>query len=205
MQDKSRFLFRRAAFCAAALALIAAGVPPSAAVAAPAAPVVGVVEFYAISPAGGLNMFSPERFAADNLSAMLARTGAGRITVIPRATVRQAEGALGWHGDDALRFARLGALARQLNAGRLVVGWIKTFSVGMESGEFPGGGGGMPEAYADLVVQVFEASQGRIVWRTESTADTMGIVAYKVGEEALSRALQPVVSPTIDALTSQAR
>ena len=193
-----------AAICAALLVLSVPAAPPHAAAAA--VPAVGVVDFYAISPISYLDGLFPERFAADDLSAMLARAGAGRIAVLPRRDVQEAERALAWQNSDAIRFGPLSDLARRLHADRLVVGWIKQLTLDRGGGDqIPrGGGGGGVEAHTFLQVQVFDAAQGRIVWGAQSEDFAMGIVAYLTAEEVLHRALAPTVGPTLAALTGAA-
>ena len=61
--------------------------------AAPAVSTVGIVDFYAPTPLGAYG-FTPERFAADALSNLLAQTGAGRFTVTPRESMQRAEACL---------------------------------------------------------------------------------------------------------------
>ncbi len=194
-----------AAICAVMLALSVPAAPPRAAAAA--VPAVGVVDFYAISPISSLSGLFPERFAADDLSAMLARAGAGRIAELPRRDVQEAERALAWQNSDAIRFGRLSDLARRLHADRLVVGWIKQLTLDRGGGDqIPrgGGGGGGVEAHTFLQVQVFDAAQGRIVWGVQSEDFAMGLVAYLTVEEVLHRALAPTVRPTLAALTGAA-
>lgn len=196
----------RAAIVAAVLTLCAPATPHAAAAVAPV-PTVGVVDFYAISPVLWMGGLFPEQFSADDLAAMLARAGVGRIAVVPRADVLRAERTLGWHDSDVLRFARLSDLAHSLHADRLVVGWIRDLSVGMGDG-----GGGFPRvgrgsgvsAHAILQVQVFDAARGRIISGMPSEGDAIGLVAYLTAEDALHRALGPTVAPTLDALTGEA-
>lgn len=194
-----------AAICSVLLVLWAPG-HPHAAGAAPG-PLVGVVDFYALSPLEGFSTMVPERFTADDLSAMLARGGAGRIAVIPRADVEKAERALGWQDADVLKYARLRDLAHQVNAGRLVVGWIKSLRVSHGGGPdlMEHGNTGGAEASTILQIQVFDASQGRIVSGMQFEGDARGLVAYLTAEEALHRALGPAVGPTLAALTGGER
>ncbi len=170
------------------------------------APAVAVIDFYAISPVVPIVGVVPERFAADDLSAMLGRAAAGRITLVPRATVQQAERELRWRDADVLRFARLGDLAQQLRAERLVVGWIKDLTITRgTSATLPHTGSGPTNATAVVVVQVFDVAQRRIVTQTESSGFAMGIVRSVIAEEVLHRALEPVVAPTVATLSAPAR
>ncbi len=192
-----------AAVCVAVLGLSASGRPGPAAAAS--IPAVGVVDFYLLSPSYSPTLL-PGRYAADDLSAMLAQAGAGRITVIPRAQVELAEGSLGWQEADALHYARLSSLARLLGVDRLAVGWIRVLDVERGGGhEDPRMGGGAPtSATAILQVQVFDATQGRILSGTQSEATAMGLVDYVVAQAALHRALGPMVAPTLAGLTGAA-
>lgn len=169
-------------------------------------PAVAVAEFYAPTPVGSFEGMVPERFAADDLSAQLVYAGAGRLALVPRARVEQAEASLRWHNEDALRFARLTALARAVGVNELVVGWITSLSV--ETGghqTFPpdGGGNGAPTGDATVVVQVFSAAQGRIVAETRQWASTTGFVRELLAERALHEALSPTVPGLIRTLVEQ--
>lgn len=166
---------------------------------AAAVPVVGVVDFYAPQPIDGALGVVPERFSADDLSAALARAGEGRITVVPRGQVSAAEAALRWRGSDVLNFSRLGALAQRVGADRLVVGWITLFSFSPMDDASPPGGQYL--GTVNLVVQVFDAAQGRLVWQTKGTALGEGIILGLVMQQVLHQALAPTVAPTLAALT----
>ncbi len=169
-------------------------------------PNVAVVDFYAISPAAGAAGILPERFAADDLSAMLARAGAGRITVVPRQDVRQAQRELGWTTADVLRFARMSALAQRVHADRLAVGWIRELAAQRDAGEGAGvqprGAAGGTFASAAVHVQVFDAAQGRII----GGAEFRGYAPWRSGpattmRDVLHRTLEPAVAPTLASLT----
>jgi curli biogenesis system outer membrane secretion channel CsgG len=94
--------------------------------------------------------------------------------------VKAQEFALRWHPEDALRFTRLQQLAASLGADRVVAGWIRQFDVGGSGGgggrdfELGGGAGGLITGAADVVYQVFDAAQGRIVYETESVGHSVG-------------------------------
>ncbi len=188
--------------------LVLAAVPLSrqAAGAAPAVRTIGVVDFYAISPVSPIVGVIPERFAADDLSGMLAQAGEGRIILVARRTVQQAEHELAWHDADVLRYDRLSALAQRLHADRLVIGWIRQLAVAFDSGGdgFPPRGSGPIMATAALTVQVFDAGQGRIVAETRTDGDALGFVRPILTEIVLHRALEPAVAPTLSALTAPA-
>ena len=167
----------------------ALGGRPAAAV-SPSIPVVGVVDFYAATPLGSFEGTSLERFAADDLSDQLVRTGMGRVAVASRRSVRQAEVSLGWRTDDALRFDRLRALARSIGADQIVVGWITRLAV-------DGGGsdaGGPPSAGASVVVQVFDAASGQIVSSVSESASTFLGTRAVMAERTLHVALSPTVA-----------
>jgi hypothetical protein len=191
------------ALAACVALLVLAGAPADAAPTS-ALPRVGVVDFYAVTPVATYNGLVPEAYAADRLSQALARDGAGRLTVIPRPAMRQAERAIGWHGPDILKFARLSELARQAGADRLVVGQIRMLFVNSEGSHegVPGGGGGegMKTGLAVLVVQVFDASQGRIVAETRQAAQGLGPIDYLVVEDQLDSAVAHAVPPLLPAL-----
>jgi hypothetical protein len=169
---------------------------------------VGVVDFYAPTPLGGFSGVFPERLAADDLSALLARAPAGRVEVIPRATMQQAEGAMRWQELDVLHFDRLRALGRAVAADRLVVGWIPLLQV--ESG----GGGSVPishdgngagTALVNIVVQVFDEAQMRVVGETRQSADvTIGVTRPQLATLVLQIALERAQPDVLRILTAQA-
>lgn len=168
-----------------------------------AAPAVAVADFYAPTPVPAYAGLVPEQFAAADLSDMLARAGGGRLVPIPRATVQRAEADLRWHADDVLHFARLGALAQTLHADRLIVGWIVQFVVGHEpNGDIPLHGGGPITGGGVVVVQVYDAAEGRIVAETRGEGHGLGGLASLVAEETLHTALQPTIAPLLSTLTS---
>jgi hypothetical protein len=182
-----RSLGARAAILAAAIGLCA-----GTAAAVPAA--VGVVDFYAPTPLPLIGAVIPERAAADELTGLLVRGSAGGVAVVPRATMVRAEGAMGWREYDALSFARLVDLAHAAGVDRLVVGWIPTLNVeGPEIEPFNPDGNGMPIAQASVVVQVFDATQGRIVAQTTRSASAVGIVPAILVRDVLRNALAPTV------------
>jgi len=162
------------------------------------------VNFYAPSPLETFDGIDPKRFAADELSAMLAQASAGRLTVIPRPVIEQAESHLGWQETDVLRFERLQALGRAVNADQLIVGWIPLLvvEVGGGTGMMPPDGGGPPMAEANLVEQVFSVAQGRIVSEMHTSGFAMGANGPLLMRWSLERALQPAVAPLISAVTS---
>jgi hypothetical protein len=167
-------------------------------------PAVGVVSFYAPSPLETFDGIDPKRFAADELSAMLAQASAGRLTVIPRPVIEQAEAHLGWQETDVLRFERLQALGRAVNADQLIVGWIPLLvvEVGNGTGTMPPDGGGPPTATANLVEQVFSVAQGRIVTEMHTSGFALGAIPVVLTQWVLQRAVQPAVAPLISAVTS---
>ncbi len=183
---------------------LALSFPLSASLAASHSGRVAVVEFYDASVAR-LGFDFPEHFAADDLAASLAgpaaaravasRTGTGRegLTVIPRDVVQAAESAMGWKEDDVLRFDRLRALAGALNADWLVIGRIPTLNVHWA-------GDGPHENVASVVVQVFDASEGRIVAETQQSASTINIGGGDPGE-LLHRALWSAFPRILQTLT----
>lgn len=171
--------------------------------AAAAPPVsVGVIDFYAPTPLPVIGAVIPERTAAEELTALLVRGAAGGVAVVPRAAVGRAEAAMGWRTQDALSFARLADLARALGVGRLVVGWIPMLSIGGAGDErLVPNGNGMPLAQASVVVQVFDAGQGRIVAETSRSASAIGIVPAILVRDVLRNALAPTVPWLVAQLT----
>jgi hypothetical protein len=177
---------------------------PAAGMTAQSSPTVAVVDFYAPTPVPKFAGVVPERFAADDLSGMLARMGRDRFMLIPRATTEQAEADLRWHEDDVLHFARLIDLSRNLHADRLVVGWISQFVVGHEpnSDVVVHGGGGPITGFAIVLLQVFDAAQGRIVAETRAEGYGQGGLHSLVAQQTLHDALQPAIPSLISTLTS---
>ena len=167
---------------------------------------VGVVDFYALRTPASFGGATPTRFAADGLSRMLADASGGRFMVVERATMEQAETQLGWRGDEVLRVARLRALARAANADQLVVGWITLLAVSVGGGgsKPPDGGNGPPTALSNLVLQVFDAAQGRIVSETHESGFAMGASPHLLQEWALHRAMAPAIAPLVATIMSHA-
>lgn len=173
--------------------------------AAAAAPqTVGVVDFYAPTPLGGSGTVVPERYAADDLTRLLARASANRFTIVPRAAMAQAETSLRWRGPDVLDFGRLGALARAVGATTLVVGWIPLFVVNAASGgSVPPDDGDLPAADVNLVVQVFDAGQSRLTAETRQRGSlAAGLTRELLTEGVLDQALSGAVAPVVAGLTA---
>ena len=192
--SKGRMVIMRAS-CLMILAAMIGLIPASPAPAAVLA--VGVVDFYALRTFASFSGITPTRFAADDLSPMLASVSGGRFAVVESAAMEQAESQLGWQNGDVLRFERLRALARAVNADRLVVGWITLLavSVGRSNNKLANGGNGPPTALSNLVFQVFDAGQGRIVSEMRESGFAMGASPHLLQEWALHRALCPRSSP----------
>jgi hypothetical protein len=169
---------------------------------------VGVVDFYAPTPLGAFSGVFPERFAADDLSSLLARAPAGRLEVIPRETMQRAEGAMRWQETDVLHFDRLRALAHAVAADRLVLGWIPLLQVEAGGGggvPVPDDGGGPPTALVNLVLQVFDEAQARVVAGTRTSAEiTMGISRSQLAVQVLHIALERAQPDVLRMLTAQA-
>lgn len=168
---------------------------------------VAVAVFYAPSPLETYNGLVPEQYAAASLTAMLGAASGGRVTVVPRDQVRAKESELQWREADALQFTRLGELAHAVGADRVVVGWIRelTWSTGGGGGrgniDTAGGGtGGTVLGLADVVYQVFDAPQGRIVYETRAQGNSVGGLRYTAaaavlddaGRRATARLLGPL-------------
>lgn len=187
---------RTSAYCAALV--LAAGLTLQAAVAASSVPSVGVCDFYALTPVPSVSGVIPEEFAADDFSAALATRAGGRYHVIPRPSVRAAEKDIRWRDSDVLSYGRLTELARRLHSDRLVVGWIRELV--NASDVVVDGGNGPIQGSADVTVQVFDATQGRVIAGTQGRGDAIGAVRGAVTEEVLSRAVEatiPAISPAL--------
>ncbi len=189
MDKQTRYGGGRALLCLAVL-LAVVGLQAPAGAASSGVKTLGVVDFYAITPLGSFEGSFPERFAADDLSELLARAGADRLTVIPRGVVRRAEASIAWRNEDALRFDRLETLARAVGADQLVIGWITMLDV--ETGG--GHDGGPPTADVSVAVQVFDAAQGRIVAETRRSASLLFSGTRTLLEE---QSLHLVLTPTV--------
>lgn len=141
---------------------------------------VAVALFYAPTPVTTYTGVVPEDYVAADLSTLLAAGSSGRFTVVPRERVRAAENALHWRPDDVLRFGRLEQLAAAVGADRVVMGWIRQFIVegngggGGQDFDLGGGAGGLITGLAVVEYQVFDATQVRIVYETESEGHTVG-------------------------------
>jgi hypothetical protein len=169
---------------------------------------VGVVDFYAPTPLGAFSGVIPERFAADDLSSLLTHASAGRLEVIPRETMQRAEGAMRWQEADVLHFDRLRALARAVAADRLVLGWIPLLQVEASGGggvPVPDDGGGPPTALANLVLQVFDETQARVVAETRGSAEiTIGVSRSQLAVQVLHIALARAQPDVLRMLMAQA-
>lgn len=183
-------LRRVAGLCFVVAAAALAGVPAARA----ADRTVAVALFYAPTPLTTYVGVVPEEYASAALSDRLAAASGGHFSVVPPARVRVEEAALRWRGADALRFARLGELARAAGADRLVVGWIQSLVLdrlggGMGTDFSAGGdGGGALDGMAVVTVQIFDAPQGRIVYEGRVTGYAVGAAASRVVEATLDDA-----------------
>ncbi len=112
-----------------------------------------------------------------------------------------------WQTADVLHFDRLRALAKAVGADRLVVGWIPLFSVdggGGRSVPLPGDGNEPLTADANIVVQVFDASEGRLVGETRQSGFALGITSWQVATGALHVALERSITELLRLLGAQA-
>ena len=118
--------------------------------------------------------------------------------------MEQAEAQLDWQGGDVLHFERLRALAHAAKVDRLVVGWITLLVVSVGGGgkKMPPDGNGPPMGMSNLVLQVFDAAQGRIVSETRASGFAMGAGPSLLQQWVLHRALVPAVAPLVSALTA---
>ena len=175
------------------LGVLFAGVSlwPAAGAASSTVRTVGIVDFYVSSPLPSFEGVFPEQFAADDLTGLLTRAGTGRLAVTPRRVVERAEATMGWRNEDALRFGRLRALADSVGADQLVIGWITMLNV--ETGGSRGTGD-LPTSDVELVVQIFDAAQGRIVAESRQRAYALfGGTRALLAEKGLHLALAPTV------------
>ena len=158
---------------------------------------VGVVEFAAFGPQPILNYVIPSSTATDQLTALLTQAAGGTVTVIPGSDMRRAEAGLRWQSEDTLSFARLGDLAHAVGADRLVLGRLPIVGTAGGGNEPPQGtknGNGTTYITADVVVQIFDAHQGRIVAETESSGSSISGPVAALGTIAMLRnALAPTV------------
>jgi hypothetical protein len=166
-----------------------------------------VALFYAPTPLAAVPELIPEEYASADMSARLAAASAGRLAVVPRAQVKAKENALHWREADALRFARLGELAQAVGADRVVVGWIRQLALDRLGGSGTnvdiggGGGGGLIDGLAVVVVQVFDASRGRIVYQTQVEGHAMGGLPTQVAQQAVDDAVRRGATRLIGPLT----
>jgi len=167
---------------------------------------VGVVDFYAPTLLAPFSGFFPERFAADDLTDLLARAGGDRLVMIPRDAVQRSEQEMRWGAADVLHFDRLRALADAFGADRLVVGWIPLLSVGGGGGGrirlHDGGDGSIPMAEISLVIQVFDARQGRLVDEARYSASDVGGTRSELAKRVINSALRPAIPALLDHLTA---
>ena len=159
---------------------------------------VGVVDFYAPGPEADINSVVPSRAAANELTTLLAHAvGAEGVAVMSRAAMVRAEAGVRWQKQDALSFARLAELAQASGTDRLVVGWLPIVGSAGGGNEPPQGakdGNGASLITADVVVQIFDADQARIVAETRSAGSALsGPVAALGTLEMLRDALLPTV------------
>jgi hypothetical protein len=167
---------------------------------------VAVAVFYAPTPIQPYPGIVPEQYAAASMTAMLATESGGRMTVVPRDQVRAKESELHWHEADVLQFARLGELAHALGADRIVVGWIRelTWNTGGSGGrsDIVGGGtAGILYGLADVVYQVFDAAQGRIVYETRAEGHSVGGTRFTAVQATLDDAGQRGAAQLLGPLT----
>lgn len=168
---------------------------------------VAVALFYAPTPVNTYNGTVPEEYASADMSARLAAASAGRFAVVSRDRVRAQESGLRWQEWDALRYARLGDLAHATGADTVVVGWIQSLVLDRFGGGGrtfdPGGGegGGTLAATATVLVEVFDASQGRIVYQTKVNGYSLGAIPYVVIQAALDDAVRRATGPLTGPLT----
>ncbi|HYM90798.1 MAG TPA: hypothetical protein VEW91_04090 [bacterium] len=199
---------RKLRTCLSGVVVLAVFLAPLAAGAARGPLKVGVVDFYAPTPLAPFSGFFPERFAADDLTDLLARAAGDRLVMIPRDAVQRSEQEMRWGEADVLHFARLRALAGAVGADRLVVGWIPQLTVegggGGRIGVFEGGDGasGASRAEVSLVIQVFDAGQGRLVDEARYSASDVGGPRSELAKRVIDHALRPAIPALLDHLTA---
>ncbi len=191
--------------CVAVMAILLPARPPAGA----ADPTVAVALFYAPTPLTTYSGLIPEEYASADMSSKLAAATAGRLVVVPRAQVKMQESGLRWRESDALRFARLSDLARAAGADRLVVGWIQVLALdhlgggGGKALDIGGGdGGGVLDGLAVVVVQIFDASQGRLVYQAQVAGHAAGTITMRVVQDTLDDAVRRAVVQLAGPLTA---
>lgn len=181
------------------------GLSSRAAVAQPAVRAgVAVVDFYSPSPLPPVSGIIPEERAADDLTDLLAGSAGQQVTVVSRVAVREAEVGIGWQGADVLRFDRLKRLAELLKADRLMVGWIQRFVLD-RSGTGGQGGGHFFSGLITVVVQVFDATQGRLVSHTQQSAYGPSATGPVVTERLLRSVLEHALPSILPSLIGGSR
>lgn len=201
---------RKLRTCLSGVVVLAVVLAPLAAGAARGPLKVGVVDFYAPTPLAPFSGFFPERFAAGDLTDLLARAGGDRLVMIPRDAVQRSEQEMRWSDADVLHFDRLRALAGVVGADRLIVGWIQRLTVeggggaGGRIGLMDGGDGaaGATRAEVELVVQVFDAGQGRLVDEAQYFASGVGGPRAELAKRVMDHALRPAIPALLDHLTA---
>lgn len=168
---------------------------------------VAVALFFSPGSLQTLSGLTPQDYASSALSSGLAAAASGRFKVTPRPEVRAAEQRLGWHEQDALRFAKLAELGRTVGADVVVVGWVRTLDIGTTGGGKTGTSGGdgargLMVGLAQCVLQVFDVRQGRLVYETTASGHAAGGTAVGVAERSLNDAIAqgvPALIPVIAA------
>ena len=204
MRRRSTVRSRVAVAVAALLPALAPWAPPAVA----AGHTVAVALFYAPTPVTEYSGLIPEEYASEDMSAKLVAASAGRFSVVPRGQVRTQEGGLRWREWDALRFARLSELGRAAGADRVVVGWIESlvldrFGGGGNNFDFGGEGGGVLAGLAVVTAQVFDVSQGRIVYQTKVAGHSFGTLPMLAVQNALDDAVRRAAAGIPDSLTAE--
>jgi len=157
---------------------------------------VAVVDFSMTGRAPSISGLTPGRFAADDLSQMLAGVKHRPLTIIPRETVRDAETSLNWQIADLLRFDRLAELARRVGADHLFVGRIESLIAQAQRMS----GGNMSRVDASVRVQVFDAAQKRFVGNALGSGLGMGPSQRVAAQQALHQANADALSKAVGKL-----
>lgn len=140
---------------------------------------VGVVIFYTPTSLETASGITPEEYAAGALTERLAAAASGRFAVLPRGRMRMEERRLRWSTADDLRFARLVELGHASGADRLVIGWYRLLEIENSGGGGvnitpEGNSGGLLTGHVVFVLQIFDVSQGRIVYQTTTDGRAAG-------------------------------
>jgi hypothetical protein len=142
---------------------------------------IGVVDFYMAGPTQAISGVDVERFAADDLAALLPKVERHPVKIIDRAVLREAEASMKWRRADITSLDRLGELARRVGAVHLATGRIERFYMERE---------GRSEIHATVKirVQIFDAIHGRLAPGAAGDGFARGATQQATAQQALRQA-----------------